>query len=356
MTDSKDELARTIGELTGPVKGILAADESAPTIAKRFQAIGVGSTEENRRAYRSGLLTTPGLGEYINGVILFEETLQQRSDSGELLTAVAERQGIVPGIKVDKGTIVLANSAGDKITQGLDRLGERLAQYKEWGARFAKWRNVYTIGSGQPSCLAIEANAEVLARYAAICQNCGIVPIVEPEVLMDGDHDIERCAEVTEAVQQAVFQALYRHRVALEMILLKPNMVVPGKNCRRQVSAQAVAEHTLAIFRRTVPAAVPGINFLSGGLSPETATLYLNALNAAAPQPWQLSFSYGRALQQPALQAWQGKPENIAAAQQALYRRARLNATARRAEYSQAMEQIDQAHDASSAASPGTAL
>jgi fructose-bisphosphate aldolase class I len=338
MTDIKDEMAQTIAELAVPIKGILAADESAPTIAKRFQAVGVESTEETRRAYRSALLTTPDLGEYINGVILFEETLLQRSDSGESLPAVAASQGIVPGIKVDKGTIALANSGGDKITQGLDGLGERLARYKEQGARFAKWRNVYTIGPGQPCGLAIEANAEVLARYAAICQSYGIVPIVEPEVLMDGDHTIERCGEVTEAVQHAVFHALYRHRVTLENILLKPNMVVPGKNCRQQVTAAAVAEYTLRILRRTVPAAVPGINFLSGGLSPETATLYLNALNAAAPQPWQLSFSYGRALQQPALQAWQGKPENLAAAQQALYRRARLNAAARRAEYSEALE------------------
>lgn len=339
MMTVKDELAATIADLVAPGKGILAADESFPTIAKRFQAIGVESTAQQRRAYRAALLTTAGLGDYINGAILFEETLEQQTDDGEPLAAAAARQGIVPGIKVDKGTIVLAGTADEKITQGLDGLAERLARYQQLGARFAKWRNVYTIGTGKPGRLAIRANAEVLARYAAICQSQGMVPIVEPEVLMDGAHDIGRCAEVTEAVQHAVFHALYRHGVVLESILLKPNMVLPGQDCRQQVSAEVVAGHTLKVLRRTVPAAVPGINFLSGGLSPETATLYLNALNVLRPQPWQLSFSYGRALQQPVLQAWQGNPANIPAAQQALYQRARLNAAAQRGAYTATMEQ-----------------
>ena len=333
------ELQATIADLVVKGKGILAADESHPTMAKRFTAINVESTEESRRVYRSLLLTTPGLGEFISGVILFEETLGQKTDSGKLLPRVAADQGIVPGIKVDKGTLLLANASGDLITQGLDGLAERLAGYKEQGARFAKWREVYSISPHNPTQLGIDANAEVLARYAAICQALGIVPIVEPEVLLDGDHTIERCFEVTEAVQHAVFHALHRHRVELEYIVLKPSMIVPGKAAQRKANPEEIAEKTLAQLRRSVPAAMPGINFLSGGQTPEEATANLNAMNAMAGNaPWQLSFSYGRALQQPVLQAWQGQPENSKAAQNALYKRAKLNGAARYGNYSAEME------------------
>lgn len=335
----KTELQSTIADLVTKGKGILAADESHPTMAKRFKAINVESTEESRRAYRALLLTTPGLGEFISGVILFEETLEQKTDDGKLLPQVAAEQGIVPGIKVDKGTLPLANAAGDLITQGLDGLADRLAGYKEHGARFAKWREIYFISTLNPTPLGIAANAEVLARYAAICQSLGIVPIVEPEVLLDGDHTIERCLEVTEAVQHAVFDALHRHRVELEYIVLKPSMVVPGKDAQSKASPEEIAEKTLAQLRRSVPAAMPGINFLSGGQTPEEATVNLNAMNAIAGNaPWQLSFSYGRALQQPVLQAWQGKPENIKAAQNALYKRAKLNGAARYGSYTAEME------------------
>jgi len=333
------ELQTTIADLVVKGKGILAADESHPTMAKRFTAINVESTEESRRVYRSLLLTTPGLGEFISGVILFEETLGQKTDSGKLLPRVAADQGIVPGIKVDKGTLLLANASGDLITQGLDGLAERLASYKEQGARFAKWREVYSISPHNPTQLGIDANAEVLARYAAICQSLGIVPIVEPEVLLDGDHTIERCFEVTEAVQHAVFHALHRHGVELEYIVLKPSMIVPGKAAQRKANPEEIAEKTLAQLRRSVPAAVPGINFLSGGQTPEEATANLNAMNAMAGNaPWQLSFSYGRALQQPVLQAWQGQPENSKVAQNALYKRAKLNGAARYGNYSAEME------------------
>ena len=331
-------LQATIDDLVQPGRGILAADESAPTIEKRFQAIGAESNEESRRAYRSLLLTTPGLGEYISGVILFEETLTQKSDAGTLLPATAWAQKIVPGIKVDKGTTALALFPGELVTQGLDGLAGRLQTYIDQGARFAKWREVYGITSQIPSASGIKANAEMLARYAAVCQSEGLVPIVEPEVLIDGEHSIERCAEVTEAVLHAVFHALHRHRVVLEHIVLKPSMVVPGK-AQPTASPAAVAKATLAVLRRTVPAAVPSINFLSGGQSPEEATANLNALNqAAGPAPWRLSISYGRALQQPALRAWGGKPENVHAAQQALLKRARLNSLAMSGGYTAEME------------------
>ena len=326
------ELQSTIADLVVKGKGILAADESYPTMDKRFTAINVDSTEESRRVYRSLLLTTPGLGEFISGVILFEETLCQKTDSGKPLPCVAADQGIVPGIKVDKGTLPLANASGDLITQGLDGLAERLIGYKEQGARFAKWREVYSISPHNPTQLGIDANAEVLARYAAICQSLGIV-------LLDGEHTIERCFEVTEAVQHAVFHALHRHRVELEYIVLKPSMIVPGKAAQRKANPEEIAEKTLAQLRRSVPAAMPGINFLSGGQTPEEATVNLNAMNAIAGNaPWQLSFSYGRALQQPVLQAWQGKLENSKAAQNALYNRAKFNGAARYGNYSAEME------------------
>ncbi len=336
--ETEQALAATIADLVRPGKGILAADESLPTIAKRFAPIGVESTPETRRAWRSLLLTTPGLGEYISGVILFEETLTQTDDAGRPLPQVAEAQGIVPGIKVDKGKIPLVGSPGDLITQGLDFLAERLGTYREQGARFAKWREVYPITPENPRPLGITANAEVLARYAAICQSEGLVPIVEPEVLIDGDHDIRRCFEVTIAVQKEIYHALHRHGVVLEYTLLKPNMVTPGKETRK-APPEEVAEWTVRQLRRTVPAAVPSVNFLSGGQTPEEATANLNAMNRDFPgQPWELSFSYGRALQQPALHAWQGKPENVTAAQQALLERARLNGLARRGEYRPEME------------------
>ena len=335
---AQQELQQTINDMVDDYRGILAADESAPTIKKRFDAIGVGSTEENRRFYRSLLLDTPDLGDYINGVILFEETLTQKNDDAELLPAVAWSQKIVPGIKVDKGTVPLPGAPGDIITRGLDGLADRLAIYKDQGARFAKWREVYPITPTNPTSLGRRANAEVLARYAAVCQELGIVPIVEPEVLMDGAHDIDRCAEVTEQVLHAVFHALHLHGVRLEHMILKPNMVLPGKEARRAAPGE-VGGATLRVLKRTVPAAVPSINFLSGGQGPEEATENLNAINQLRGNaPWQLSISYGRALQQPALHAWQGRAENRAAAQQALLKRARLNSLARRGEYAADME------------------
>ncbi len=334
-----DELQSTIDQMVQRGKGILAADESQPTIAKRFAAIGVEATEEHCRTYRSLLFAAPGIEEYISGVIEFEDTLAQTDDAGVPLPIVLAQRGIVPGVKVDKGKGALALSPNDSITYGLDGLAERLAHYKTQGARFAKWREVYAIGERFPSALGITANAEMLARYAAVCQEQGIVPIVEPEVLIDGNHSMARCAEVTEAVQKAVFHALHRHHVVLEHIILKPNMVLPGKDHPVRASAEAIAAATLQVFRRTVPMAVPSINFLSGGLSPEAATANLNAMNVAMPNaPWLLSFSYGRALQETVLQAWQGKTENLAAAQQALLKRARLNGAAQRGEYLATME------------------
>jgi len=334
------ELEATINDMVQKGRGILAADESAPTIAKRFKAIDVESTEENRRVLRSLLVTTPGLGEYISGLILFEETLDQKTDEGKTIPQAAWEQKIVPGIKVDKGKIPLALSPGDLITQGLDGLAQRLQGYKEQGARFAKWREVYAIDKHVPTKHGIEANAEMLARYAAVCQAEGLVPIVEPEVLMDGEHDIDRHAEVTEAVQHAVFHALHRHNVVLELMILKPNMILPGKDNRR-AEPDEVAEATLKVLNRTVPTAMPSINFLSGGQGPEEATANLNAINQLAPDaPWKLSISYGRALQQPALQAWQGKTENIPAAQQALLKRAKLNNLAMLGEYQATLESL----------------
>jgi fructose-bisphosphate aldolase class I len=338
MTNA-DELQATIEQMVQHGKGILAADESQPTIAKRFAAIGVKATMENCRAYRALLFTAPGIESYISGVIEFEDTLLQSDDHGTPLPAVLTQRGIVPGIKVDKGKGPLALSPFDLITYGLDGLTERLRDYKNQGARFAKWREVYKIGENFPTALGISANAEMLARYAAVCQEQGIVPIVEPEVLIDGNHSLARCAEVTEAVHKEIFYALHRHHVVLEHMILKPNMVLPGKDYPLRAGAAEIAAETLRVFRRTVPAAVPSINFLSGGLSPEEATANLNAMNASSNgTPWLLSFSYGRALQQSVLQAWQGKTANVAAAQQALLKRARLNGAAQRGEYLAAME------------------
>ncbi len=335
----EDELQATIAAVIEPGKGILAADESVPTITKRLKAVGIDSTEETRRAYRSLLITTPGAERFLSGVILFEETLGQSADDGTPLPQVLARRGIMPGIKVDKGTTALIGAPGDLITQGLDGLAERMKAFKAQGMRFAKWREVYAITDHNPTWLGIEANAEVLARYAAICQAEGIVPIVEPEVLIDGEHSIERCFAVTENVLHAVFHALSRHRVWLEYMVLKPNMVLPGKEHRPKATPEAVAEATLKVLRRTVPAAVPSINFLSGGQSPEEATANLNAINLLYPKaPWVLSFSYARALQDPVMPRWAGRPENVPAAQQAFAKRIEMNSLARHGRWKPEME------------------
>lgn len=337
--NTHDELRATIAKLIVPGKGILAADESMPTITKRFKAVGIESTDETRRQYRNLLFTTPDANQYLAGVILFEETLAQKGDDGTLLPDVLAHRGIVPGIKVDKGTVGLPGADGDLVTQGLDGLGDRLAGYKAKGARFAKWREVYSITDRNPTRLGIEANAEVLARYAAICQEQGIVPIVEPEVLIDGVHTIERCHEVSEAVLHAVFHALFRHKVLLEGMVLKPSMVLPGKESPPKAAPEVVGRATLEVLKRTVPAAVPTINFLSGGQSPVEATANLNAMNALAPHaPWVLSFSYARALQDDAMRLWAGKAENVRAAQDAFGKRMKMNSLARHAKWSAALE------------------
>jgi fructose-bisphosphate aldolase, class I len=337
--DNHKELESTISKIVEPGKGILAADESTPTITKRFGAVGIESTEASRRAYRSLLFATPGAEEFLSGVILFEETLGQKGDDGTPLPQVLAKHGILPGIKVDRGTTPLANAPGDLVTQGLDGLAERLKAYKAQGARFTKWREVYPITDVNPTPLGVAANAEVLARYAAICQDNGLVPIVEPEVLIDGDHTLERCFEVSEAVLHAVFDALYRHRVATESIVLKPNMVLPGKAHPRKASPEEVAAATLKVLRRTVPASVPTINFLSGGQSPEEATANLNAINALDPRaPWIVSFSFARALQDPVMQLWKGSADKVPAAQQAFHHRLRMNSLARQGKWSEAME------------------
>jgi len=332
------ELQQTITDLVDDQRGILAADESLPTIQKRFDTINVDSTESTRQIYRSLLLSTPDLGHFISGVILFEETLGQKDNNQTSLPALAWSQNIVPGVKVDKGTGPLAGIPDDLITYGLDGLADRLQAYKQQGARFAKWREVYLITPQNPTPVGVIANAEVLARYAAVCQEMGVVPIVEPEVLMDGSHDIEQCAQVTEEVLLAVFHALHADNISLDHMILKPNMVLPGKACRR-AEPHEVATATLKVLRHTVPVAVPSINFLSGGQTPEEATANLNAINQLRGNaPWQLSSSFGRALQQPVLQAWQGQPENRHSAQQALLKRVRLNNLARQDQYTATLE------------------
>jgi fructose-bisphosphate aldolase class I len=336
VTAELEALARA---LVPPGKGILAADESHPTIERRFRPVGIPSTPEHRRAYRQLLFTTPGIAEFVSGVILFDETIRQAADDGTPLPAVLARQGIVPGIKVDRGAKPLAGAPGEVVTEGLDGLRERLAEYRSLGARFAKWRAVVSIGPGRPTATCLRANAEALARYAAVCQEGALVPIVEPEVLMDGDHDLERSLEVTEAVLHAVFAALHGHRVAPEGVLLKPNMVLPGADSPHRAAPSEVAAATLRCLRRVVPPAVPGIVFLSGGQSEELATLHLNAMNAAPGRPpWELSFSYGRALQASALRAWGGDPARAEAGQRAFLHRARCNGAARRGEYTPALE------------------
>ncbi|HKK56981.1 class I fructose-bisphosphate aldolase [Marinobacter sp.] len=338
----QEELQTTIRELVQPGKGVLAADESNPTIAKRFKAVGVENTEAMRQQYRSIIFSAPGLNEHISGVILFEETLEQQNLDGIPMPELLANQGIVPGIKVDQGKGPLANAPDEEITFGLDGLEAKLAAAKEFGARFAKWRCVFHISASLPSRQAIGANAETLARYAAICQSLGIVPIVEPEVLIDGTHSIERSAEVGEQVIRGVFDALARHRVNLETMILKPSMITPGKEAPK-ASPEQVAEMTIRTYRRCVPAAVPGIFFLSGGQTPEEATLNLNAMNQHDNLPWTMSFSYGRALQEPAQHAWKGDIANRGAAHQAMARRARLNGAAALGKYSADMEKAGQA-------------
>ncbi len=332
------DLETVARSLVPPGKGILAADESSPTIEKRFKAVGVPSTEENRRAYREILFTTPGISEFISGVILYDETIRQKAGDGTPFPEVLSRQGIVPGIKVDAGAKPFAGFPGETVTEGLDGLRARLAEYVKLGARFAKWRAVIAIGDGIPTPRCVDANVHALARYAALCQEAGLVPIVEPEVLMDGPHPIERCEDATTAVLSRVFAELVASRVVLEGTLLKPNMVLSGKECPRQAGADEVARATLRVLRRTVPPAVPGIVFLSGGQTAEQATERLSAMNALGASPWELSFSYGRALQDPVLKTWRGNPANAEAARNAFYHRARLNGAARYGRYSKEME------------------
>lgn len=332
------ELQTTAQALVAKGKGILAADESSGTIKKRFDGIGVQSTEDTRRAYREMLFTTPRVEEFISGVILFDETIRQSSRKGVPFPKLLAERGIIPGIKVDAGAKAMAGFPGEKITEGLDGLRERLVEYHGLGARFAKWRAVITIGSGIPTRACIKANAHALARYAALCQEAGLVPIVEPEVLMDGDHTIERCYEVTEAALTSLYHQLHGQRVVLEGTLLKPNMVISGASCPTQASVKEVAEATIRCFRRAVPVAVPGIVFLSGGQSPELATEHMDAMNRMGPHPWEISFSYGRALQAPPLAAWGGKDANAAAGQKAFHDRAKLNGAARHGKYTRDME------------------
>lgn len=334
------QLEATARALVAQGKGILAADESTGTIEKRFQSVGAVCHEENRRAYRELLLATPGLGEFISGVILFDETIRQQAADGTPLVEVLQRQGLIPGIKVDKGTKAMAGFPGDKITEGLDGLRERLTEYRTLGARFTKWRAVITVGASTPTDTGLRANAHALARFAALSQEAELVPIVEPEVLMDGDHALERHGEVTQHALQIIFAALAEHRVRLEAMLLKPNMVLAGKDYPQPAGVPEVAGATLRCLKRTVPAAVPGLVFLSGGQSDVRATEHLNALNQAGPAPWELSFSFGRALQAPALKAWAGLPENVPAARRKLLHRARCNGAARFGQYTAPMESL----------------
>jgi fructose-bisphosphate aldolase, class I len=335
------ELSRIARAMVAPGKGILAADESTGSIKKRFDAIAVVSTEDSRRAYREMLFgSTEALRDCISGVILFDETFWQAARDGTPLVKLIENAGAIPGIKVDEGARPLPNCPGESITYGLDRLAERLPRYRESGARFAKWRAVIGIGSGRPSYAAIHANAHALARYAALCQTHDIVPIVEPEVLMDGDHDIDRCCAVTEFVLKEVFQELYYAKVALDGMILKPNMAVSGTAASRQADADEVADRTVRLLKATVPSAVPGIAFLSGGQSDEEATAHLDAINRIGGLPWRLTFSYGRALQTAALRTWAGRPENITAAQRAFTHRARMNARAACGEWTPDLERM----------------
>src|ERR671917_282744 len=334
------ELHETANEIVADNRGILAADESSGTIKKRFDSVGLESTEENRRAYRDMLFTTPGLEEWVSGVILYDETIRQSSADGTPFAELLSSRGMIPGIKVDTGAKDLAGAPGEKVTEGLDGLRERLEEYRGLGARFAKWRAVITIGDGIPTDYCLRTNAHALARYAALCQEQGIVPIVEPEVLMDADNDIETCYDATSRTLHAVFHELYHQRVDLRGMLLKPNMVISGKGSPTQATAEEVAEWTIRCFREHVPAAVPGIVFLSGGQSDQQASENLNAINQQGEQPWALSFSYGRALQAPALKAWGGDAANVEAGQSFLALRARCNSAAVAGRYSAELEEL----------------
>jgi fructose-bisphosphate aldolase class I len=334
------ELIDTAKALVADDKGLLAMDESNPTCNKRFAKLGIAQTEQARRAYRELIVTTPGLGESISGAILYDETIRQQKQDGTPFVKAITDAGIIPGIKVDSGAKDLAGHPGEKITEGLDGLRDRLAEYSRMGARFAKWRAVIAIGGGIPSRASIDANSHALARYAALCQEAGLVPVVEPEVLMDGEHTLERCCKVTEEVLETVFGQLYIQGVTLEGMILKPNMVLPGSTCPKQEAVNEVADATVRCLLRSVPAAVPGIAFLSGGQSAELASARLNAMNVRFKSrlPWALAFSFARAIQQPALEIWRGQESNVSAAQQALSHRAKCNSVARRGEYTAAME------------------
>jgi len=334
------ELINTVSQLFAGDKGLLAMDESTATCNKRFEEAGIPQTIEYRRAYREMIVTTPGFGKYISGAILYDETIYQATKDGKLFIDILKEAGIVPGIKFDEGTMDLAGFPGEKITMGLDGLKDRLAKYYELGARFAKWRAVITIGSVIPTRGCIEANMHALARYAAMCQEAGIVPIVEPEVLMDGAHNLKKCFDVTQKVQHVLFDQLFAQNVNLQGVILKPNMVLPGSSSPKQADIDTVAEATVTCLLESVPAAVPGIAFLSGGQSPETATAHLNAMHVKyrGKLPWALTFSFARAIQQPALDVWKGKDENVKAAQQLLLKRASLDDAARRGQYNPAME------------------
>src|SRR5271170_2962479 len=332
------ELSAAARALVAKSRGILAADESTSTIKKRFDSIKLESTEESRRTYREMLFTAPGAESYISGVIMYDETLRQKTKDGVPFPTYLAQHGMVPGIKVDMGAKPLAGFPGETMTEGLDGLRERLAEYYKLGARFAKWRAVINIDSGIPSRYAIDANAEGLARYAALCQEAGIVPIVEPEVLMDGAHTLDRCEEVTNLVLDSVFSHLFAARVVFEGMVLKPNMVIPGKKASDQATPERIAEATVRTLKRQVPSAVPGIAFLSGGQSPTDATLHLNLMHALGPLPWALTFSYGRALQEDALNAGAGKESGFAGGQKALAKRAKLNGLAAVGQYSAALE------------------
>ena len=329
----KKRLKKIAQTLSAQPRGILAADESTGTIGKRFEQISLKSTEKTRRDYRETLLRTPGLGKFISGVILYDETIRQRCADNTPIVKIIRNQNIIPGIKVDTGAKDLAGSKKEKITEGLDGLRERLIEYKAIGAGFAKWRSVISIGNGIPTDYCLKTNVHVLARYAALCQECGLVPIVEPEVLMDGSHTIDRCFEVTYKTLSLLYAELHLHGIFLEGTLLKPNMVISGKDCKRQASTEEVATKTIKCLKSSVPRSVTGVVFLSGGQEDEVATVHLNAMNTIGNLPWNLSFSYGRALQQPALQAWAGKNNNIGKAQDALLHRAKMNSFATNGQY-----------------------
>jgi fructose-bisphosphate aldolase, class I len=336
---SKQELESVAQAMVAKGKGILAADESMGTIKRRFDSIKIESNDNNRRTYREMLFSTKGVEEAISGVILFDETIRTAASDGTPFPQLLAKKGIMPGIKVDKGPVDISGFPGEVVTEGLDGLRGRLKEYKELGAKFSKWRAVITIGDGIPTYTCLEANAHALARYAALCQEGGIVPIVEPEVLLDGNHTIERCHEVTEQTLKITFTELFLQRVHFEGMILKPSMVVSGKDNPRQAGVEEVAERTIRCLKRTVPAAVPGIAFLSGGQSAVSATEHLNAMNKIGPHPWQVSFSYARALQDPALKAWKGEPGNVAAAQKIFYHRAKMNSAARSGSYNKQLEE-----------------